>query len=166
MIKHYSKDAVPLPKIEYKKESCGNGYNPGDGKYGGHCSVSMDYLVKALKREMFIDEAICEAAAKAAFDEGFTDVYLLNSDQVKQALLEYWKRKSQITAKRIIEPIHIRAKFSINKGFCTPERVNRMAVGCMTGDLTKCVKVKMIEDRDNRSVFEAELDVLDKEMMD
>ena len=166
MIKHYSKDAVPLPKIEYKKESGGNGYNPGDGEYGAYCSASMNYLVKALKREMFIDDAICEVAAKAAFDEGFTDVYFLNSDQVKQALREYWERESQITAKRIIEPIHFRAKFSIKKGFCTPERVNCMAVKCMMGDLTKRVKVKMIEDRDDRSVFEAELDVLDKEMMD
>ena len=162
MIKHYSKDAIPLPKIEYKKESGGNGYNPGDGEYGAYCSARMNCLVKALRREMFIDEVICKAAAKAAFDEGFTDVYLLNSAQIKQALLEYWEREHQITAKRIVEPIPIRAKFSINKGFCTPDRINYMAVRCMTGDLTKHLKMRSIEDKGDYSVFEAELNVVDR----
>lgn len=162
MIKHYSKDAVPLPKIEYKKESGGNGYNPGDGEYGAYCSSSLGYLVTVLKHEMYIDDAICKAAAKAAFDEGVTDVYLLDLDQIKQALLEYWEREHQITAKRIVEPIPIRATFSVNKGFCTPDRINYMAVRCMTDDLTQHVKIRSIEDKGDYSVFEAELNVIDR----
>ena len=161
MIKHYSKDAIPMPKIEYKKESGGNGYKPGDGEYGAYCSASMDCFVKALKREMFIDEAICEAAAKAAFDEGFTEVYLLNSAQIKQALLEYWEREQHIKIERhSIESMH--ATFSINKGFCTPDRVNYVAVRCMTNDLTKHVIIRSIEDKGDYSVFEAELNVIDR----
>lgn len=161
MIKHYSKDAIPLPKIEYKKEDGGSGYMPGDGEYGAYCSASMDCLVKALKREMFIDEAICEAAAKAAFDEGVTDVYLLDLDQIKQALLEYCEREQRAEIERhLIESMH--ATFSINKGFCTPDRINYMAVRCMTDDLTKHVKIRSIEDKGNYSVFEAELNVIDR----
>ena len=154
MIKHYSKDAIPMPKIEYKKESGGNGYKPGDGEYGAYCSASMDCFVKALKREMFIDEAICKAAAQAAFDEGFTDVYLLNSAQIKQALFEFWEREQRVEIERhLIESM--RATFSVNKGFCTPDRINYMAVRCMTDDLTKHVKIRSIEDKGDYSVFEA-----------
>lgn len=160
MIKHYSKDAVPLPKIEYKKESGGNGYNPGDGEYGAYCSASLGYLVTVLKHEMYIDDAICKAAAKAAFDEGVTDVYLLDLDQIKQALREYWEREQHIKIERhSIESMH--ATFSINKGFCTPDRVNYVAVRCMTNDLTKHVKIRSIEDKGDYSVFEAELNVID-----
>lgn len=162
MIKHYSKDAVPMPRIEYKKENGGSGYMPGNGEHGAYCSASLGYLVTVLKHEMYIDDAICKAAAKAAFDEGVTDVYLLDLDQIKQALREYWEREHQITAKRIVEPIPIRAKFSINKGFCIPDRMSYTAVRCMTEELTKYVKVKMIDNAGNYSVFEAELNVIDR----
>ena len=151
MIKHYSKDAIPLPKIEYKKESGGNGYNPD--------KESLDYLAKMFKREMF--KAMCERAAKAAFDEGLTEVYLLNSAQIKQALLEYCEREQHFEIERhLIEPMRVR--FRINKGFCTPDRINYTAVRCMTNDLTKHVKIRSIEDKGDYSVFEAELNVVDR----
>ena len=149
MIKHYSKESIPLQKIKYKKE---------DGKETLIYSESVTAV--AIKHAAFIDEMICDAAAKEAFNQGFDEVFLLDSEEIKQALLEYWQRKQHVTAERKLGIIPVHAKFSIKNGFCTPDRVNYTAVRCMTEELLKHVKVKMIDNAGDYSVFEAELDVV------
>lgn len=87
MIKHYSKQAIPLPKMEIKKSN-----GAGAGEYNGSYRLELSAKIIALEHEEFIDDAICAAARDIAFKDGVTDVYILDKRQVKKALEEYMAR--------------------------------------------------------------------------
>ena len=95
MIKHYSKQAIPLPKMNFEKHS-GSAVNEYSCKY----LLDLSTKIIAFEHEEFIDDALCEAARDIAFKDGVTDVYILDKKQVKNALAEYMARKDPVTDQR------------------------------------------------------------------
>ena len=83
---------------------------------GDKRSIHSNIKTAIINHQQFVDENITSAMIEAAKQAGVNEMYLIDRDEVKKAIVEYMQRKNRITAEKNYEVKELKASVYISKG--------------------------------------------------
>ena len=83
---------------------------------GDKCSIHHKISTLILNHQEFMEGKLTAAIIEAARQAGVNEIYLIDRDEVKKAIVEYMQRKNRIKAEENYEVKELKASVYISKG--------------------------------------------------
>ena len=134
MIKHYD---IDLPKIKYEAK------DP---------VLSFDNKIRSIIMEHsnYIEEKLTDGVIQAAIEAGVNEIYLIDRDEVKKAIVEYYERKNRIAAQKEYNIKTLSASITFSENDYS--KISKLLAYRLVDEVAPYIKMQPVDDEFARKI--------------